>query len=105
MEEDVMKTNYTLVILTLVILTLAILVMIPISSLLATSSDENCIDIDCLKERLKQICREGVAPSYLNCNNILRCIDGGEQKVMKCAKGYSAADGYHEQLLDDDWIV
>ena len=49
-----MKTNYTLV-----ILALAILVMIPISSLQATSSDENCIDIDCLKERLKQICREG----------------------------------------------
>jgi hypothetical protein len=40
-----MKTNYTLV-----ILTLAILVMIPISSLLATSSDENCIDIDCLRD-------------------------------------------------------
>ena len=87
MEVDVMKTNYTLV-----ILSLAILVMIPISSLLATSSDENCIDIDCLKERLKQICKEGAtAPSYLDCDNILRCIDGGEQGVMKCAKGYPAA--------------
>ena len=40
-----MKTNYTLA-----ILALAILVMIPISSVLATNNDENCIDIDCLKE-------------------------------------------------------
>ena len=83
-----MKTNYTLVIVALVIL-----VIIPISSLLATSSDENCIDIDCLKERLNQMCREG-APSYLDCENILRCMDGGEQEVMKCANGYPAANGY-----------
>jgi hypothetical protein len=62
MEVDVMKTNYTL----------AILVMIPISSLLATSGDENCIDIDCLKERFKQMCREGAVPSYPDCKNILR---------------------------------
>ena len=41
-----MKTNYTLV-----ILALAILIMISISSLLATSSDENCIDI---KEDFKE---------------------------------------------------
>ena len=81
-----MKTNYTLV-----ILSLAILVMIPISSLLAASSDENCIDIDCLKERLKQMCREGAAPSYLDCNNIIRCRDHGEQEIMKCARGYLAA--------------
>ena len=87
MEVDEMKTNYTLV-----ILALAILVMIPISSLLATSSDENCIDIDCLKERLKQMCKEGAAaPSYLDCDNILRCIDGGEQEILKCARGYPGA--------------
>ena len=49
-----MKTNYTLA-----ILALAILVVIPISGVLATSSDENCIDIDCLKKRLKQMCKEG----------------------------------------------
>ena len=55
-----MKTNYTLVILALVIL-----VMIPISSLLATSSDENCIDIDCLKERLKQMCKEGGRSTFI----------------------------------------
>ena len=91
MEGDVMKTNYRLV-----ILAFAILVMIPISSLLATSSDENCIDIDCLKERLKQMCKEGTgASSYLDCDNILRCMDGGEQEVKKCAKGYPAANGYH----------
>jgi hypothetical protein len=84
MEVDEMKTNYTLV-----TLALTILAMIPISSLLATSSDENCIDIDCLKER--QMCREGVAPSYLDCDNILRCIDGGEQEIMKCVRGYPAA--------------
>ena len=76
MEVNVMKTNYTLA-----ILALAILVVIPISGVLATSSDENCIDIDCLKKRLKQMCREGAASSYLDCKNILGCMDGGEQEV------------------------
>ena len=86
-----MKTNYTLA-----ILALAILVVIPISGVLATSSDENCIDIDCLRKRLKQMCKEGAAPSYLDCENILRCMDGGEQEVMKCAKEYPAANGFRE---------
>ena len=77
-----MKTKYTLI-----ILALTILVMIPISGVLATSSDENCIDIDCLKEKLKQMYREGAAPSYLDCDNILRCKDHGEQEIMNCARG------------------
>jgi hypothetical protein len=34
------------------------------------------------------MCKEGLAPSYLDCENILRCIDGGEQEIMKCAEGY-----------------
>ena len=81
-----MKTNYTLV-----ILALAILIMIPISSLLATSSDENCIDIDCLKEKLRLKCKTDPKPEYLDCENILRCINAGEQEIMReCVKGYSA---------------
>jgi hypothetical protein len=55
------------------------------------STDNNCIDIDCLKEKLKKICNDGSAPSYLDCENILRCIDDGEQEIMReCVKGYPA---------------
>jgi hypothetical protein len=55
------------------------------------STDDNCVDIDCLKEKLKRMCREGAAPSYLDCDNIFRCRDHGEQEIMKCAKGYLVA--------------
>lgn len=72
---------------------MAILVMIPISGVLVTSSDGNCIDIDYLKERLKQMCKEGAVSSYLDCENIPRygykyfiyntihyvCIDGARK--------------------------
>jgi hypothetical protein len=58
---------------------------------LDNSTYNNCIDIDCLKEKLKRICKEGSAPSYLDCKNILRCIDGGEQEIVRCAKGYLVA--------------
>jgi hypothetical protein len=44
----------------------------------STSASNNCIDIDCLKEKLEQICRQGSTSSYLDCDNILRCGDGGE---------------------------
>jgi hypothetical protein len=46
----------------------------------------NCVEIDCIKEKPKRMGREGSAPSYLDCENILRCIDGGEQEIIKCAK-------------------
>jgi hypothetical protein len=55
------------------------------------STYNNCIDIDCLKEKLKRMCEEGSAPSYLDCENILRCIDAGEQEmVSECVKAYPA---------------
>jgi hypothetical protein len=58
---------------------------------LDNSTYNNCIDIDCLKEKLKRICEEGSAPSYLDCKNILRCIDAGEQEIMReCVNGYPA---------------
>jgi hypothetical protein len=53
------------------------------------STYNDCIDIDCLKEKLKRICKEGTASSYLDCKNILRCSDAGEQEIMReCVKGY-----------------
>ena len=59
---------------------------------LDNSTDNNCIEIDCLKEKLKRMCMEGTAPSYLDCENILRCIDAGEQDIMsECVRGYLAA--------------
>ena len=47
---------------------LAILVMIPISSVLATNNThENCINIDCLKKKLRLICETDPKPQYLDC--------------------------------------
>ena len=58
---------------------------------LDNSTDNNCIEIDCLKEKLKRMCMKGTAPSYFDCENILRCIDAGEQDIVsKCVKGYPA---------------
>ena len=65
--------------------------MIPISGVLVTSSNENCIDIDCLKEKLRLKCETDPKPEYLDCENILRCINAGEQDIMsECVKGYPA---------------
>jgi hypothetical protein len=53
------------------------------------SASNDCVDIDCLKQKLERICKDGTAPSYLDCENILRCIDAGEQEIMReCARGY-----------------
>ena len=58
---------------------------------LDNSTDNNCIEIDCQKEKLKRMCMEGTAPSYLDCENILRCIDAGEQGIMQeCVELYPA---------------
>ena len=66
-----------------------LLYSLTIVSLAQGSTDGNRIDIDCLTEKLKRMCKEGSAPSYLDCENILRCIDGGEQEIMReCVRGY-----------------
>lgn len=55
------------------------------------SIDNNCNEIDCLKEKLKRMCMEGTTPLYLDCENILRCIEAGEQEIMReCVRGYPA---------------
>jgi hypothetical protein len=55
------------------------------------SNKNTCIDIDCLKELIKLMCMEGTAPSYLDCENILRCTVAGEQEIMReCVRGYPA---------------
>ncbi|MGH9974950.1 MAG: hypothetical protein ACRD8Z_03820 [Nitrososphaeraceae archaeon] len=59
----------------------------------SVSASNNCIDIDCLRQKLERICKDGTAPSYLDCENILRCIDAGEQEIMReCARGYSLVE-------------
>jgi hypothetical protein len=35
------------------------------------STNNNCFDIDCLKEKLKRMCMEGTAPSYFDCENCI----------------------------------
>ena len=57
----------------------------------STSASNNCIDIDCLKEKLRLICETDPKPEYLDCENILRCINAGEQEIMReCVKQYPA---------------
>src|SRR5919106_4976043 len=57
----------------------------------ASASNNNCVDIDCLKEKLKLICESDPKPNYLDCQNILRCIDAGEQELMReCVRAYPA---------------
>jgi hypothetical protein len=51
----------------------------------------NCVDIDCLKEKLRLLCETDPKLDYLYCQNILKCMDAGEQEIMRCAKGYLAA--------------
>ena len=57
-----------------------------------SASNNDCADIDCLKQNLERICKDGSAPPYLDCENILRCMHGGEQEIMKCVKMYPAAN-------------
>jgi hypothetical protein len=65
---------------------LIIVVVVP-----SVGGSTNCADIDCLKQKLERICKEGTAPSYLDCKNILRCIDAGEQEIMReCVREYPA---------------
>jgi hypothetical protein len=54
----------------------------------SVNATNDCIDIDCLKEKLRQICQGDPKPEHLDCKNILRCIDVSEQEIMRCAKGY-----------------
>ena len=57
------------------------------------------VDIDCLRQKLERICKEGTTPSYLDCENIHRCIDAGEQEIMKCAKVYLLRYTYYQYVI------
>ena len=57
------------------------------------SASSNCVDIDCLKEKLRLVCESNAKPEFLDCQNILRCIDAGEQGIMReCVKSYPAVN-------------
>jgi hypothetical protein len=73
----------------------------------SVSASNNCVDIDCLREKLERICKEGTAPPYLDCENIFRCMNGGEQEIMKCAKVYllSVCDLYNNNSSFDDMLL
>lgn len=47
----------------------------------------NCVDIECLKEKLRLMCETDPKLEYLDYENILRCIDAREPELMKCIKG------------------
>ena len=64
----------------------------------SASASDNCTGIDYIKEKLKLICKTDPKPEYLDCENILSCIGGGEQEVMKCARGYPAGIGSDESF-------
>jgi hypothetical protein len=53
------------------------------------ASHANCVDIDCLKEKLRLSCETDLKPDYIGCQNILRCMDAGEQEIMReCVESY-----------------
>jgi hypothetical protein len=37
------------------------------------STDNNCISIECLKVKLKRICKEGSGSPYLDCDGLTKC--------------------------------
>jgi hypothetical protein len=66
------------------------------------SASNNCADIDCLKEQLKLLCETDPKPDYLDCQNILRCMDAGEQEIMsECIRDYAACNSH--DLLARSW--
>ena len=58
----------------------------------SVNTSNNCVDIDCLKDKLRLICETDPKPEYLDCENILRCMDKGEQEVIRCARAYQAIE-------------
>lgn len=45
------------------------------------------------RQKLERICKDDTAPPYLDCENILRCIDAGEQEItQECVRGYSLVE-------------
>jgi len=49
----------------------------------SANASNGCFDIDCLRERLRLICENDPEPKYLDCQNILKCMDADEQKIMR----------------------
>jgi hypothetical protein len=71
------------------LLLLVLLLLVTAAEVPLVSASNDCVDIECLKKKLEQICKDGTAPSYLDCENILHCINAGEQEIMQeCARGY-----------------
>jgi hypothetical protein len=66
------------------------------------SASSNCVDIDCLREKLRLICETDPKPDYLDCHNILRCMNAGEQEIMReCVRDYAVCNSH--DLLARSW--
>jgi hypothetical protein len=69
--------------------TVGLFLLVTAAEVPLVSASNDCVGIECLRQKLERICKEGTAPPYLDCENILRCIDAGEQEIMReCARGY-----------------
>lgn len=70
---------------------LFLLVTAAVAVSLVSAFPNNCVNIDCLEEQFRFIYESNPKPDYLDCENILRCMDAGEQEVMReCVKSYPA---------------
>ena len=70
----------------------------------STNASNNCIDIDCLKEKLRRICETDPKPEYLDCKNILRCINAGEQEIMRECVEQCPADNESRSCNSQDLL-
>jgi hypothetical protein len=69
----------------------------------SASASDNCVDIDCLKEKVRLKCELKTDESeYINCKNMLKCMDADEQELRKeCINEYRACDS--TDLLLRSW--
>jgi hypothetical protein len=72
------------------ILIVGLLFLATFAAAVPSVNASNCVDIDCLKEKLRLLCKTDPKPDYLDCQNFLKCMDAGEQEIMReCVKSYS----------------
>lgn len=48
---------------------------------------DNCVSVDCVKEKIRYLCETGQQPRWIDCIVIQHCLDLEKQQSMYCAGG------------------